>query len=221
MTGNLKHTLSQGVWVLGDQRHMAELPARPRLLAVDVQVRAGDGRATADASGTAPIKLTIAACPEASVAAERQAAGSARRWFSNWLVSAPSIVQCPELCTRGAISLASSRPPVVEQLDREHADVVESLHAPPRACASAAVCSSPVAPAPARRERAGCRRGGGSRRAGSSANSPSRPRTAMIDSSRSNGTNASRIERHARRARARRRSSIVGARGCTACPLPS
>ena len=32
-------------------------------------------------------------------------------WFSNWLVTAPSMVQCPELCTRGAISLANSVPP--------------------------------------------------------------------------------------------------------------
>ena len=29
----------------------------------------------------------------------------ARTWFSNWLVTAPSIVQWPELWTRGAISL--------------------------------------------------------------------------------------------------------------------
>ena len=34
----------------------------------------------------------------------------ARTWFSNWLVSAPSMVQWPELCTRGANSFASSRP---------------------------------------------------------------------------------------------------------------
>ena len=34
----------------------------------------------------------------------------ARTWFSNWLVSAPSMVQWPELCTRGAISLAMSLP---------------------------------------------------------------------------------------------------------------
>ena len=32
----------------------------------------------------------------------------ARTWFSNWLVTAPSCVQCPELWTRGAISLATS-----------------------------------------------------------------------------------------------------------------
>ena len=31
----------------------------------------------------------------------------ARMWFSNWLVSAPSMVQWPELWTRGAISLTT------------------------------------------------------------------------------------------------------------------
>src|SRR6266542_998860 len=36
---------------------------------------------------------------------------TARRCCSNWLVVAPSIVQCPELCTRGASSLAMSRSP--------------------------------------------------------------------------------------------------------------
>src|SRR5216683_2212283 len=35
---------------------------------------------------------------------------TARRWFSNWLVTAPSMVQWPELWTRGAISLARSSP---------------------------------------------------------------------------------------------------------------
>ena len=57
--------------------------------------------------------------------AERQPR-TARTWFSNWLVTAPSIVQWPELCTRGAISFASSAR-ADEELDREHADVVEVL----------------------------------------------------------------------------------------------
>ncbi len=34
----------------------------------------------------------------------------ARRWFSNCDVTAPSMVQWPELCTRGATSLATSSP---------------------------------------------------------------------------------------------------------------
>ena len=36
---------------------------------------------------------------------------TARTWFSNWLVVAPSMVQWPELWTRGAISFASRRSP--------------------------------------------------------------------------------------------------------------
>ena len=52
-------------------------------------------------------------------------------WFSNWLVSAPSIVQCPELCTRGAISFASEFAADVEQLDAAHADVVEVVEQRP------------------------------------------------------------------------------------------
>ena len=35
---------------------------------------------------------------------------TARTWFSNWLVTAPSIVQWPVLWTRGANSFASSAP---------------------------------------------------------------------------------------------------------------
>ena len=33
---------------------------------------------------------------------------TARRWFSNWLVRAPSMLQCPELCGRIASSLTYS-----------------------------------------------------------------------------------------------------------------
>ena len=56
---------------------------------------------------------------------------TARRWFSNWLVAAPSIVQCPELWTRGAISLAKKPIADLEQLDGEHAHVAERLQHPP------------------------------------------------------------------------------------------
>ena len=49
----------------------------------------------------------------------------ASRCCVNWLVAAPSIVQCPVLCTRGAISLATSSPLDLEELEREHPDVVE------------------------------------------------------------------------------------------------
>src|SRR5580692_11179608 len=60
-------------------------------------------------SGIFPRKLIMAACPRARVL-PRGRPQIARRWFSNWLVMQPSIVQWPELWTRGAISLAISRP---------------------------------------------------------------------------------------------------------------
>ena len=51
---------------------------------------------------------------------------TARRWFSNWLVTAPSWVQWPVLCGRIASSLTSTRPSRgLEQLDREHAGDAE------------------------------------------------------------------------------------------------
>ncbi len=88
---------------------MPDLAAGPRAFAVDVQFRVGLA-STSAAGGTEPMKLYIAEWPTAS----QRPSGSphtARRWFSNWLVIAPSIVQCPELWTRGAISFASSRGP--------------------------------------------------------------------------------------------------------------
>ena len=91
---------------------------------------------------------------------------TARTWFSNWLVTAPSIVQWPVLWTRGANSFARSVPVDLEQLDREHADVAElrrgasSRSPPPRAAAHHAR---------ARATRRGSRRGARSRRAGRSA----------------------------------------------------
>ena len=48
-------------------------------------------------------------------------------WFSNWLVTAPSIVQWPELCTRGAISLNTGPCSRGEELERQHADVAERV----------------------------------------------------------------------------------------------
>ena len=53
---------------------------------------------------------------------------TARMCCANWLVPQPSMVQWPELWTRGAISLTSSRPSLVtKKLDAEHAHVVERL----------------------------------------------------------------------------------------------
>ena len=73
----------------------------------------------------------MAECPRARVLPSGSPA-MARTWFSNWLVSAPSMVQCPELCTRGAISLAISRAADHEEFDGEHADVIEMFEQPPR-----------------------------------------------------------------------------------------
>ncbi len=53
--------------------------------------------------------LTMTAWPRGAALPSGSPA-TARTWFSNWLVSAPSMVQWPELCTRGAISFATSRP---------------------------------------------------------------------------------------------------------------
>ena len=52
----------------------------------------------------------MAATPRGSVPPSGRPS-PARMWFSNWLVSAPSMVQWPELWTLGASSLAKSRPP--------------------------------------------------------------------------------------------------------------
>ncbi|MNV79713.1 hypothetical protein D3C71_1732800 [compost metagenome] len=64
---------------------------------------------TSATGGTSPMKLSMALSPTLAVEPSGRPA-TARRWFSNWLHSLPSMVQCPELCTRGAISLAL-RPP--------------------------------------------------------------------------------------------------------------
>ena len=95
---------------VGGDGDVAELAARARRLAVVVEVRARRRASTASRSGIAPMQFTIALGPRAAVEPSGQPS-TARTWFSNWLVSAPSIVQCPQLCTRGAISLASSSPP--------------------------------------------------------------------------------------------------------------
>jgi len=54
------------------------------------------------------MQFTIAEQPRGAVDPSGQPS-TARRWFSNWLVRAPSCVQWPELWTRGAISLTSRR----------------------------------------------------------------------------------------------------------------
>lgn len=111
----------------------------------------------------------------------------ARRWFSNWLVSAPSMLQCPELCTRGANSLASSarRRQRTPRPARRHgrslrAGVRPGLRPP---AAADRWCG--------RRWCGGCRCGGGFPPADNRPRAPSRPRAAISDTSRSNGTSRS------------------------------
>ena len=102
---------------------VADLAPRARRLAVVVEMRAGDAE-HASRSGIAPMQFTIALGPRAAVEPSGRPR-IARRWFSNWLVSAPSIVQCPELCTRGAISFATTSPPTSNSSTQHDADVVE------------------------------------------------------------------------------------------------
>src|SRR5260221_1982433 len=52
------------------------------------------------ASVSSPIRFSIAENPRARVTPSGRPE-TARRWFSNWLVTAPSMVQWPELWTRG------------------------------------------------------------------------------------------------------------------------
>ena len=97
------------------------------VLAVAVEVRARRPRAPRRGRGASPIAVDHRARRRRASVEPSGQPRIARRWFSNWLVTAPSIVQCPELWTRGAISFASERAADLEQLDREHADVVEVL----------------------------------------------------------------------------------------------
>jgi len=85
---------------------MPELARGPRLFAIVVQMRSGHLEHL-DRVGQAPSKFNMPAWPRTETSPSGQPR-IALRWFSNWLVSAPSIVQWPELCTRGAISLARS-----------------------------------------------------------------------------------------------------------------
>ena len=53
---------------------------------------------------------------------------TARRWFSNWLRLAPSIVQCAGVVDPRGHLVAEQRVARLEQLDRQHADVVQLVH---------------------------------------------------------------------------------------------
>ena len=76
----------------------------------------------------------------------RGSPSTARMWFSNWLVSAPSIVQWPELWTRGANSLASTPVGRLEELEAEHADVAERVGDRAARSAWQVVCSAGSTP---------------------------------------------------------------------------
>jgi len=51
---------------------------------------------------------------------------TARRWFSNWLVTAPSIVQCRN-CGRAGPFVGKQLAAVFEKFDGEHADVLQGF----------------------------------------------------------------------------------------------
>ena len=110
--------------VVAHHGDVAEFSARSPRLAVVVHVRPGDLR---------PRRSIEPGCVGAhDVHHHRRGARSrsvdpqgrpltASRWFVNWLVRAPSMVQWPVLWGRSAISL-TTRPAVAhEELDREHA----------------------------------------------------------------------------------------------------
>ena len=119
---------------------------------------------------------------------------TARRCCSNWLVTAPSMVQWPELCGRIASSLTSTRggPPAgvrdLEELDGEHAGDAEPLGdrgRPPRP-------PRPASPGPGRergrRPRRTRRRAAPTRPRATCAISPLGRRATRTASSRVNGT---------------------------------
>ena len=198
---------------------MSDLPPRPGLLAVEVQVGAGN-REGPRRSGRRPIRFTIAGrAPRrrsTRAGARRRPGGGSRTGSSR----RPRSSSGPELCTRGAISLPSSVSPTWNSSIASTPTWSEASPSPRARAPRRAPASAPDAAEPARASAAGSRRGAGSRRAASTATSPSGPRTATIDSSRSNGTNASHDRRAPRRSTARRPRHASASR-ITAWPLPS
>ena len=132
----------------------------------------------------------------------------ARRWFSNWLVSAPSIVQWRRVVDTRRELVREQPPADLEELDREHADV-----------SSASMSAAQIASA----SRCGASR---SWRAGDAEDpvavdvladrpervSPSRPRTPTIESSRSKRTSSSASSSVAERPGDRRRDAAPSRR---------
>ena len=103
----------------------------------------------------------MTASPSASVAPSGRPR-TARTWFSNWLVTAPSIVQWPGVVDARRELVREELPVDVEELDGEHADVAERVEERARDLLRL-VLRCVVAQAPATRR--GSRRDARSRRA--------------------------------------------------------
>ena len=170
---------------------VADLAAGPRRLAVVVQVRARDRehRVAVGHVADAVDHRARRRAPRSSRAASRGSrAGGSRTGSSPRLRSSSA-----RSCARGARSRWRAA-------RRRRRTARRSTRRRSRARRAAAGCTPRRAPAarrraaaPARASGAGCRRGAWFSTTGQHAISPSRPRTARIDSSRSNGTNPSRI----------------------------
>ena len=137
-------------------------PAAPRPChrgARDPRRRDQPGQA-ARPSGPTRFRITASWCRPGS-ASGRPA--TARTCCSNWPSRQASIVQWPELCGRGAISLASSRPSGSRNISS--ATTPDQVRAPRPAAAHGARAASATAAGtgPARRRGRGCGARGGSR----------------------------------------------------------
>ena len=72
--------------------------------------RAGSRRTAARSGASPPRMFTITVHGSRACGEPSGRSSTARRWFSNWLVTEPSWVQWPVLCGRIASSLTSTRP---------------------------------------------------------------------------------------------------------------
>ncbi len=102
--------------VVSADRHVSQFASWPGPLAIQVDVGALDGQAAGQQGGRvlaggAAEDVDAGHLGCAGAVEPRGRSSTARRWFSNCEVTAPSIVQCPELCGRVATSLTSRRPP--------------------------------------------------------------------------------------------------------------
>ena len=96
-------------------RHVAQFASRPGVLAIEVHVGALDGQAPGEqlrrvVAGGAAEDVDAGHLGVLGAVEPSGRSSTARRWFSNCEVTAPSIVQWPELWGRVATSLTSSRP---------------------------------------------------------------------------------------------------------------